>query len=124
MSDWNNVWIFGTRRFVVSLDWTWEDSPDLSWDETGETQEKCESGEWTCCMFRVRVLLDGREIGCDYLGNSVYADPREFYEEHLGVAAKARADNCNYGCYFTDMVHEAVRQARDTLRAAPRVRCA
>lgn len=124
MSQWNNIWKFKTARFVVSLDWEWEDYPDISWDETGEVQEKCESGEWGVYTFRVRVLCDGREVGVDYLGNSIYADPGEFYQEHIGVRAKSRADNCNYGCYFTDMVGEAIREARKTLCNVPHLRCA
>lgn len=119
---WNTVWKFSTKRFVVSLDWEYEEYPDLSWDETGETQAKCESGEWGVYTFRTRVTLDGREVACDYLGNSIYADPKEFYAEHLGVRAKSRAAGVNYGCYFTDMVANAVDEARKLLADAPRLR--
>ncbi len=125
MSRWNNVWKFTTARFTVSLDWEWEQYPDISWDETGETgetKEKCESGEWGVFTFRTRVTCDGREIATDYLGNSIYADPREFYTEHLGVRAKARADGKNYGCYFTDMVDSAISDARKALANPPRLR--
>jgi len=121
---WDNLWKFETARFKVTLDCTPDDSPDLSWDETGETQAKCESGEWVCVTFRVRVMCDGREIGCDYLGNSVYADVRDFYREHIGIKALCRRDGCNYGCYFTDMVHEAIREARKTVCSVPWLRSA
>lgn len=122
MSNWNTVWSFSTARFTVSLDWSWEDYPDLSWDETGETQAKCESGEWGVFTFRTRCTLDGREIAADYLGNSIYADPKEFYKEHLGVRAMARKDGKNYGCYFTDMVATVVDEARKSLRDLPEMR--
>lgn len=123
MSKWHNVWSFRTARFVVTLDWTYDDDADLSWDETGETQAKIESGEWGVFTFRVRVTCDGREVGCDYLGGSVYADPAEF-RDHVGLAVKCRADGRNYGSYFTDMTREAIREARKSLCNAPRLRCA
>lgn len=124
MRDWANIKTWKTRRFTVTLDWHWEEYPDLSWDETGETIAKLESGEWGNYCFRVRVLLDGREIAADYLGNSIYADPDEFYREHIGIAAKARADGLNYGCYFTDMIAGAVADARKALANPPYVRAA
>jgi hypothetical protein len=124
MQHWENLWLFATKRFKITLDAAWEDDQDLSWDDTGEVREKIASGEWGCFVFRVRVLLDGREVGIDYLGNSVYADPREFYQEHIGIRAKAREAGCNYGCYFTDMVRAAISEARKTLRDLPTLRSA
>lgn len=121
MSNWNNTWKFSTARFTVSLDWEYEQSPDLSWADD-ETNEKLESGEYINCTFRVRVLCDGREVGADYLGNSIYTDPHSFYVEHLGVRAKSRAEGCNYGCYFTDMVATAIDEARKALADMPRLR--
>lgn len=120
---WENVWTFDTARFRVTLDCAPETDVDISWDETGETADKLDSGEWLCLQFRVRVTCDGREIGCDYLGNSIYADPAEF-RNHIGLAAKSRADGCNYGSYFSDMMRTAIAEARATLCKAPRVRCA
>lgn len=124
MQHWTNIRTWKTARFAVTLDWTWEDNPDLSWDDTGEVTEKINSGEWGNFTFRVRVTCDGREVGADYLGNSIYADPEEFYREHIGIRAKARAKGVNYGCYFTDMMHTAIADAREALRYPPRIRCA
>lgn len=120
---WNNVWKFETARFAVSLDWQYEESPDLSWDDEGDTIAKLESGELGNFTFRVCVTCDGREVGSDYLGNSIYADPADF-RDHLGLAAKSRADGCNYGSYFTDMVSQAISEARQALCNVPRLRCA
>lgn len=122
MSEWHNLRTFKTARFTVTLDWTWEDYPDLSWDDTGEVREKIESGEWGNYTFRVRVLCDGNEIAADYLGNSIYADPAEFSREHIGIAALNRRDNCRYGCPFADMMKSAIHDARKALRDPPRVR--
>lgn len=114
MNKWNNLWRFTTANFAVTLDWEWEDYPDLSWDETGETQEKVESGEWGVYTFRVRVEFRGREVGIDYLGNSIYADPSEF-RDHIGSRGK-------WGSCFTDMVHTAIRDARRSFSDMPRLR--
>jgi hypothetical protein len=110
------IWTFATRNFTVDLSWDYESAPDLSWDETGETAEKIESGEWTNATFHVRVLgPTGDELASDYLGNSIYADVRDFRTEHLGLAAKGRADGCTYGAYFPDMVRQAISEARAAL---------
>jgi hypothetical protein len=124
MRDHNIIWKFNTARFSVVLFWTWEDYPDLSWDDTGETQKKCESGEWGVYTFGVEVCCDGRRVAIDYLGNSIYADPKEFYQEHFGIRKFARDNGGNYGCYFSDMVSVAIGEARKALCNAPKLRCA
>ena len=116
------VWDFETARFRVVVDCDWESDPDLSWDETGETREKIESGEWGNYCFRARLFCDGREIATDYLGNSIYADPVEF-RDHIGLAIKSRADGHNYGSYFTDMVRSVIAKGRKALCDVPRLRC-
>ena len=113
----NTIWKFETKRFRVTLAWDWEDSPDLSWDETGEVLAKLESGEWGNYCFRLMVECDGHEVACEYLGNSIHADPSEF-RDHIGLAAKERADSTKYnspiryGSYFKDMMHETIRRSR------------
>ncbi len=111
------LWQFKTARFTVELAWDYERDVDISFDDTNETAEKIHSGEWTCATFRVRVLLDGIELGCDYLNNSIYADLADF-RDHIGMNAKG------HGSYFSDMVRSAVAEARAALCNAPRLRCA
>lgn len=123
MTHYVEMWRFETKRFAVIWDVTPSSDVDLSWDETGETAENLDSGLWTAFDSRVRVFLDGVEIGSDYLGQSIYENPSEF-RDHIGLAVKARADGHNYGSYFTDMVRTAIDEARKHLCAAPRVRCA
>lgn len=115
----NPIWTFRTKRFAVSLACAGNLYCDLSWDETGEAAAKIESGEWSSFSFRVSVALDGYEVGVVYLGDSIYADPAEF-RDHIGAQGK-------YGSYFTDMVHEACREARQNVTALsplPRLRAA
>ena len=122
MDNFETLWRFKTKRFCVSLAAAPEYAPDLSWDETGETAEKLESGEWSCVCFRVRVDYDSETVGEDYLGASIYANLEDFRREHIGLAAKSRADGCNYGCYFPGMIAEAIAEARKTLRKRPFIR--
>lgn len=116
----DHIWRFNTARFSVILDCDWEENPDFSFDETGETEDKCRRGVWSCVCFRVRVLLDGEEIAADFLGNSIYADVCDFAREHLGCRT------AGYGSYFPDMVREAISEARAEIRrrvdTAPRLR--
>jgi hypothetical protein len=115
------IWQFRTARFRIVVGWEWENDPDLSWDETGETREKLASGEWGNYCFAVKLYCDGIEIAADYLGNSIYADPAEF-RDHVGLAIKSRADGCTYGSYFTDMVRNVIAESRKLLSDAPRLR--
>lgn len=109
------IWQFKTRNFRVELSAEIEQDPDLSWDDDGEVSAKLESGEWTNYCFAVRVYgPHGEELGADYLGNSIYADAAEF-RDHIGLAAKSRADGRNYGSYFVDMVRTAIAEAREAM---------
>jgi hypothetical protein len=117
------LWTFKTKNFAVIVDADYdEDTLDLSWDETGEVAEKIDSGEWAAYTFRARVLdrNTGAELGVDFLGASIYADPQDF-RDHIGLAIKSRADGRQYGSYFMDMVATAIEEARVTY-AKPRAR--
>lgn len=122
--QWETLWRFKTARFRVELQATQESDADISWDDTGEVRDKLQSGEWTCLCFRVAVYLDGKRIADNYLGNSIYGNARDFYTEHLGIRAMARADGRNYGDYFSDMVKTAIAEARAALRNPPKLRVA
>jgi hypothetical protein len=99
-----------TAKFRVILDCTPETDPDFSFDDSGETQEKVNSGEWSCVEFRVRVIhkKTGLVLGEDHCGNSIYANPADFAKEHIGAAGR-------WGSYFRDLISDAIAEARDTL---------
>lgn len=125
-NQFGTLWSFRAGRFTVSLrleqDYGYQYDGD---DEDGETQAKLDSGEYVAFDSAVIVELDGNEIAADYLGGSVYADTQDFVTEHYGLAAKGRADGCNYGAYFPDMVRQAISEARQFVRAMqapPRIR--
>lgn len=111
------IYTFRTKRFTVSVlaepDYL---DLDLSWDDTGEIREKIEDGELTPYTVKAMVELDGREIAADYLGQCIYDDIRDF-RDHVGARGK-------HGSYFTDMVSEAVAQARAALHDIPNMRAA
>ena len=112
----HTIWQFKTKNFIVRMSYDYDqDGTDLSWDETGETQEKIESGEWAVYTFHAEVIerATGNTIGEDYLGGSIYADPKDF-RDHVGLAIKSREHGCNYGSYFTDMIRAAIQEARKT----------
>lgn len=113
----DTVWTFNTCNFRVTLECESERDQDLSWADD-ETLEKLESGEWQNLTFKVAIYdrNTGAEIASDYLGNSIYANPADF-RDHRACgranrerAAAGQAGRC--GSYFTDMVHNAVAEAR------------
>jgi hypothetical protein len=100
------MWQFKTKNFTIQWHIEADSYCDTSFDETGEIQEKINSGEWECFTSRMRVIHNttGATLGEDYLGGSIYADPAEF-RDHIGAQGK-------YGSYFRDMVSTAISEAR------------
>ena len=93
---WETMWEFSTARFRVSWDIMPDYDTDLSFDESGEVRAKLESGDYQCFQSRMLVEFDGRAVGVDYLGASIYDDPADF-RDHIGLGAittraKARRD--------------------------------
>ena len=106
------LWTFETANLIVK----WDVAPDLdvdtSFDETGEVDEKLSSGEWVA--FESHVYVVHKETGTvlceDYLGGSIYEDPKTF-RDHFGMNANG------HGSYFSDMVRTACAEARKQLAA-------
>lgn len=96
----DTIWEFNTANFTVICEALPEIDPDLSWADE-ETLERLESGEYVNLCWHVGVFHNGHEIGSDYLGNSVYANPDDFLRNG----------------YFFDMVRSAIADARRTLAA-------
>jgi hypothetical protein len=68
--------------FEVIVDKTWEDISlshcfDDECYDIAEMEAKVNSYELDWFMLRVRVLLDGHELGSHYLGGMLYEDARE-----------------------------------------------
>ena len=103
------MWSFKTRHFTV--EWLIEtERADYAYMEpetAAECRAKIRTGEWVCFTSIIRVVhrATKKVLSETSLGNSIYADPREF-RDHFGMNGKG------YGSYFSDMVREAVRAAR------------
>ena len=68
--------------FEVIVDKTWEEIhvQDCFDDECHDIKQICEdidSGKLDWFMLRVRVLVEGHELGSSYLGGCLYSDARE-----------------------------------------------
>lgn len=119
------IWQFKTKNFIVRMTCDYQqESEDFSFDETGETQEKVNSGEWAVYVFHAEVIerATGNTIGENYLGGSIYADPEDF-RDHAGLGIKSREHGTRYGSYFVDMIRESINEARATYaEQRPRLR--
>lgn len=113
------VWQFKTKNFLIAFDAEEEFDLDLSFDDTGEVREKIEDGEYVAFCAVLRVYYRGSEIASEYLGQCIHESADDF-RDHIGIAEKSRKDGRNYGSYFSDMVREAIREARKHLAEAPR----
>lgn len=133
------MWQFNSGRFTIMAQIEPCDSLDLSWDESGETRDDLESGALEAFNTRVSVWLNGAIIGENWLCESIYSDPAEFFAGHRG------ADPMNRNCsimraawrgegnpdakvsichYFPGMVQEAIADARRWLAGAGIARAA
>ena len=117
---------FKTKHFTVRVEALEEHDLDLSFDESGEVREKLETGEFIAFCAHAVVFYKGREVGEDYLGNCIYksldefADHRVCGRQNRKWAKQGKEGRC--GSYFSDMIREAIREARKTLRTKPYIR--
>jgi hypothetical protein len=97
---------FERDGFTVIVDKTWEDLPvrdmfDDSCHDIKEIERKIDNGTYEWFMMRVRVLVEGLEMGSAYLGGMLYEDPKE----------------CLTDGSAEDMIYEALTEAkRDVYR--------
>ena len=113
MRDYTELAHYQRNGFDVIVDKTWEDIPldhlfDTSIDpDTGlpyydveQMARQIDRCELDYFMLRVRVLLDGHELGSHYVGGFLYEDAREVLRD--GTAE--------------DMIYEAMREAKAEAR--------
>lgn len=117
MQTLENIYTFNTRNFTVTVDAMEEPYPDLSWDETGETQRMIERGDWLCFAVKTTLSFRGMEIAEDYLGNCIHENTRDF-RDHFGMKGKG------HGSYFSDMIRSVISEGRNTLALIPKnIKC-
>lgn len=111
---------FKTAQFTVVCTAEEEDSLDLSWDDDGSVAKGLDRGTLIAFCATVKVYWKGREVGSDYLGGCIYKSFDDFMDhracgkqnrefEKQGVEGRC-------GSYFKDMIHEAIDEARKTLK--------
>lgn len=121
---------FKRKNFSVVVKAMEDHDLDLSFDETGETARKIDSGELMGFGVVVEVFANGLDVGSDSLWNCVYTNPRAFMD-HFGARVynrklqakenrKAKREGREphkicCGSYFSDMVREAIADARKNL---------
>jgi hypothetical protein len=114
---------FETATFLVEAFISPDQDLDLSFDDSGETAEKLESGEYQAFATDVTVTHKptGIVLATESLCGSVYSDPREFFTDHRNSPAEHRntlANKARGVCichYFPGMVTEATKAARAAL---------
>ena len=113
MRDYTELTSYDREGFLVIVDKTWEDIPlrdcfDDSCYDIRDMERKVDAYELDWFMLRVRVLLDGHELGTHYLGGCLYEDARE-------VLTDGTAEDC-----ISEALHEArqeVKRLREKLNA-------
>lgn len=122
-----NMYRFAIGRFEIRADIEPCADIDLSWDDDGETRAGLESGGLEAFDTRVSVWLNGVKIGEDWLCQSIYSDPSEFFTSHrdsdpmsrnCSIMRAARGDNVVFCHYFPSMVQAAIADARAWLASA------
>jgi hypothetical protein len=87
---------FERDSFTVIVDKTYEDinpRDQFEADDIDEILRKIDNGTYEWFMLRVRVLVEGLELGSHYLGGCLYSDAREVLtdgtaEDCIGEALK------------------------------------
>lgn len=109
------AWEFNTANFRVTLEIEPEDMAPEDSFQFQEDIDAVRNGdvEWFCAI--VAVYYKGRKIAWDSLGGCAYRSVEDFYTSHRKYKE---------GGYFTDMVSEAIREARKVICDMPKLRCA
>ena len=86
MKHYDELASFDRDGFLVIVDKTWEDIAlrdcfDDSCYDIADMERKVNSYDLDWFMLRVRVLLDGHELGSHYLGGCLYEDAREVLKD-------------------------------------------
>lgn len=120
MSNDNVMRQFETANYIVRVSAEEEQDLDLSWDETGRTLKQLERGDLIAFTAHVEVIHKptGATLGEDYLGNCIYKSFADFMDhracgkQNRKWVKQGKEGRC--GSYFSDMIHEAIEQARAT----------
>jgi hypothetical protein len=107
---------FERDGFTVVVDKTYEDIDPWSqlsecFDDRDDLYRKINDGDLDWFMLRVRVLLDGHEMGSHYLGGCLYD-----WNKVTDVLTDGTAEDC-----IAEALHEAKTEARRLVGSLQRV---
>lgn len=113
MRHYEEIATFERDGFLVFVDKTYEDIDPWSqlsecFDNKKKLYSDIESGKYDWFMLRVRVMLDGHEMGSHYLGGCLYENPQD-------VLTDGTVEDC-----LIEAMHEArqeVRRLKEKLNA-------
>jgi len=115
MQTLETIYTFRTRDFCVKVEAVPEYDPDLSFDESGETAEMIERGDWLCFAVRASLSFRDSDIAEDFLGNCIYENFHDF-RDNIG------SKRGGYGSYFSDMIRQVIKEGREHLQSIPTLR--
>jgi hypothetical protein len=86
MRYYDELAVYEREGYEIIVDKTWEDLSlsqcfDDSQFDLAEMQHNIEHGNLDWFMLRVRVLVEGLELGSHYLGGCLYEDPKEILKD-------------------------------------------
>ena len=113
MRHYEEIATFERDGFLVFVDKTYEDIDPWSqlsecFDNKKKLYADIESGKYDWFMLRVRVMLDGHEMGSHYLGGCLYENPQD-------VLTDGTVEDC-----LIEAMHEArqeVKRLKEKLNA-------
>jgi len=113
---------FKAGQFRVVVDALVDESPDFSFDESGQTERDVASGKLVVYIARVRVIhRDLGELSADYLCNCMGRSILSFMDHREAGAMQRQArrqpgqETMVYGSQFRDKVGEVIAAARERL---------
>jgi len=112
MRHYDELAVYQREGFEVIVDKTWEDLNPRDLFEAEDADEICkkiDACDLDWFMLRVRVMLDGHELGSHYLGGCCYEDASE-------VLKDGTAEDCIYAA-----LEEARVEARRLVGALQKV---
>ena len=110
---------FKTKQFIVRCEALEDNDLDFSFDEDGSVRDGLDDGTFIAFTAHVEVFYRGRSVGEDYLGSCIYKSFEDFMDhracgkQNRTYALRGIKTQC--GSYFSDMIKEAISEARKTL---------
>ena len=110
---------FERDGFDIVVDKTYEDMPPYDCfeaDDIDEISRKIDNGTYDWFMLRVRVMVEGLELGSSYLGGCLYSDAKEVLTDGIaedliaGAMIEAKAQVYRLSKKFAELSEQVDRE--------------